>query len=717
MDCGPSCLRMIAKHYGRNYSVQTLRERSHITREGVSLLGTSDAAESIGFRTMGIRIGLEQLAKETPLPCIAHWKQNHFVVVYHITKKHVHVADPAHGMIKYSREEFMNQWASTKTEDEPQGICLLLEPTPDFYSQEGEVRDKKTFRFLFSYLKPYGKFITQLVLGMVLGALLQLIFPFLTQAIVDIGISNQDLGFISLILIAQLVLFISQASVEFIRSWILLHISARVNISLISDFLIKLMKLPIGFFDSKMIGDLMQRIGDHTRIENFLTVSSLNILFSMVTLVMFSVVLAIYSLKILLIFLIGSALYIIWVLLFMKKRREVDYKRFAQMADNQSNLIQLITGMQEIKLNNCEKQKRWDWEKIQARLFKVNIKGLALNQYQQAGAVFFNQTKNILIIFVAADSVVRGDMTLGMLVAVQYIIGTLNSPIDQMITFFRSAQDAKISLERLGEIHSREEEEKSEEPKVSSLPAKKSLTVRDLTFRYSGSHSDPVLKNLNFEIPEKKITAIVGPSGSGKTTLVKLLLGFYPPEKGEIKVGELNIKNINGRFWRQQCGAVMQDGFIFSDTIARNIAVSDEYIDRDKLLHAVNIANIQDFVESLPLAYNTKIGQEGTGLSQGQKQRILIARAVYKNPEFLFFDEATNALDANNERTIMKKLNQFFEGKTAVIVAHRLSTVTNADLIIVLDKGEVIEQGTHEELTKLKGAYYQLVKNQLELGS
>ena len=717
MDCGPSCLRMIAKHYGRNYSVQSLRERSHITREGVSLLGTSDAAESIGFRTMGIRLGLDQLAKETPLPCIAHWKQNHFVVVYQITKKHVHVADPAHGMIKYTREEFLNQWASTKSEDEPQGICLLLEPTPDFYNQEGETRDKKTFRFLFSYLKPYGKFITQLVLGMVLGALLQLIFPFLTQAIVDIGISNQDLSFISLILIAQLVLFISQASVEFIRSWILLHISARVNISLISDFLIKLMKLPIGFFDSKMIGDLMQRIGDHTRIENFLTVSSLNIMFSMVTLVMFSVVLAIYSLKILLIFLIGSALYIIWVLLFMKKRREVDYKRFAQMADNQSNLIQLITGMQEIKLNNCEKQKRWDWEKIQARLFKVNIKGLALNQYQQAGAVFFNQTKNILIIFVAADSVVRGDMTLGMLVAVQYIIGTLNSPIDQMITFFRSAQDAKISLERLGEIHSREEEEKSEEPKVSSLPAKKSLAVRDLTFRYSGSHSDPVLKNLNFEIPEKKITAIVGPSGSGKTTLVKLLLGFYPPEKGEVKVGELNIKNINGRFWRQQCGAVMQDGFIFSDTIARNIAVSDEYIDRDKLLHAVNIANIQDFVESLPLAYNTKIGQEGTGLSQGQKQRILIARAVYKNPEFLFFDEATNALDANNERTIMKKLNQFFEGKTAVIVAHRLSTVTNADLIIVLDKGEVIEQGTHEELTKLKGAYYQLVKNQLELGS
>jgi len=717
MDCGPSCLRMIAKHHGRNYSVQTLRERSHITRQGVSLLGTSDAAESIGFRTMGVRLSLDQLAKESPLPCIAHWKQNHFVVIYKITKSHVLVADPAHGHIKYTRKEFLEQWASTKSDGEPQGICLLLEPTPDFYNQEGEVRDKKTFRYLFSYVRPYGKFLTQLVLGMVLGALLQLIFPFLTQAIVDIGISNQDLGFITLILIAQLVLFISQASVEFIRSWILLHISTRVNISLISDFLIKLMKLPIGFFDSKMIGDLMQRIGDHTRIENFLTVSSLNILFSMVTLVIFGIVLAIYSVKILLIFLIGSALYIAWVLLFMRKRREVDYKRFAQMADNQSNLIQLITGMQEIKLNNCEKQKRWDWEKIQARLFKVNIKGLALNQYQQAGAVFFNQTKNILIIFVAAEAVVQGEMTLGMLVAVQYIIGQLNSPIDQMITFFRSAQDAKISLERLGEIHQQDEEENPEEPKVSSLPAKRNLAVRGLTFRYAGSHSDPVLKNIDFEVPEKKVTAIVGASGSGKTTLIKLLLGFYPPEQGEVKVGELNIRNINSSYWRQQCGAVMQDGFIFSDTIARNIAVSDEYVDREKMLHAVNVANIQDFIESLPLAYNTKIGQEGTGLSQGQKQRILIARAVYKNPEFLFFDEATNALDANNERVIMEKLNAFFEGKTAVIVAHRLSTVTHADQIIVLDKGEVIEKGTHEELTKLKGTYYNLVKNQLELGS
>jgi len=717
MDCGPTCLRMIAKYHGRNYTVQTLRERSHITREGVSLLGTSDAAESIGFRSMGVRLSLEQLAKESPLPCIAHWKQNHFVVVHKITKKQVHVADPAHGLIKYSREEFNNQWASTQTDGEAQGICLILEPTPDFYNQEGEVRNKKTFRYLFSYLKPYGKFITQLIIGMVLGALLQLIFPFLTQAIVDIGISNQDLGFITLILIAQLVLFISQASVEFIRSWILLHISTRVNISLISDFLIKLMKLPIGFFDSKMIGDLMQRIGDHTRIENFLTVSSLNILFSMVTLLIFGVVLAIYSVKILLVFLIGSGLYIIWVLLFMKKRREVDYKRFAQMADNQSNLIQLITGMQEIKLNNCEKQKRWDWEKIQARLFKVNIKGLVLNQYQQAGAVFFNQTKNILIIFIAADSVVKGDMTLGMMMAVQYIIGQLNSPIEQMITFFRSAQDAKISLERLGEIHQKDEEENTDEPKVSTLPARRGIDVRGLSFRYSGPHSDPVLKNVNFEIPENKITAIVGASGSGKTTLVKLLLGFYPPEQGEVKVGELNIKNLNGKFWRQQCGAVMQDGFIFSDTIAKNIAVSDEYIDREKLLHAVNVANIQDFIESLPLAYNTKIGQEGVGLSQGQKQRILIARAVYKNPVFLFFDEATNALDANNERVIMRKLNEFFEGKTAVIVAHRLSTVTNADQIIVLDKGEVIEKGTHEELTKLKGAYYSLVKNQLELGS
>jgi len=717
MDCGPACLRMIARHYGRSYSIQTLRERSFITREGVSLLGISDAAESIGFRTMGVKLSFEQLAGEAPLPCIAHWKQRHFVVVYKVKNNRVFVADPAYGLIRYSREEFLQGWTGAKNETANEGICLILEPTPDFYKQEGEDLNKKSFRFLFSYVKPHRKFVVQLVLGMLLASILQLIFPFLTQAVVDIGISNQDLSFITLVLIAQLVLMISQTSVEFIRGWILLHMATRINISLISDFLIKLMRLPLKFFDSKLVGDLMQRIHDHTRIENFLTVSSLNILFSFFSLIIFAMVLAVYSWQIFAIFLGGSILYVLWVLAFMKKRREVDYRRFAQQAENQSNLIQLITGMQEIKLNNCEKQKRWEWERIQARLFRVNIRGLSINQYQQAGAVFFNQSKNILIVFLAAWSVVQGEMTLGMMMATLFILGQANSPIEQMISFLRSAQDARISIERLGEIHQREDEEDPDQHRITIIPENKSIAFHNLSFQYEGPHSEMVLQDISCHIPENKVTAIVGPSGSGKTTMVKLMLGFYPPVKGDIRVGDTNLLTMSSRTWRQHVGAVMQDGFIFSDTIANNIAVSDEHIDREKLFHAVKIANIREFIESLPMSYNTRIGMEGSGLSQGQKQRILIARAVYKNPEFLFFDEATNALDANNEKVIMENLREFYKGKTVVIVAHRLSTVKNADQIIVLEKGKITETGNHTELSALKGSYYHLVKDQLELGN
>ena len=716
MDCGPTSLAMIAKYYGKTFTVQTLRDRSYITREGVSMLGTSDAAESIGMRTMGVRISFDKLAEEATLPCIAHWKQNHFIVVYKIKNDVIHVADPAHGLVKYTREEFLSCWASTRKDDVDQGLCLLLEPTPDFYKVDDESLNKSSFRFLFNYLRPYKKFIFQLFLGMLLGSMLQLIFPFLTQSIVDFGINNRDIGFITLILIAQLTLFVSRTAVEFIRSWILLHISTRINISLISDFLIKLMKLPIGFFDTKMIGDIMQRIGDHTRIESFLTTSTLNILFSMINLVIFGFVLAIYDLRIFTIFVVGSFLYFIWIYLFMKKRRELDFKRFAQLSDNQSNLFQLITGMQEIKLNNCEKQKRWEWERIQARLFKVNIKSLTLSQYQQVGSAFINQTKNIFISFYAAKAVIEGDMTLGMMLAVQYIIGQLNAPIEQLIGFLHSFQDAKISLERLGEIHLKKDEETPGENKLTMLPEKKGLTVTNLFFQYEGPHSEFVLKNLDLHIPQSKVTAIVGTSGSGKTTLIKLLLGFYPPTKGEIRIGDILLSNFSHRLWRQKSGVVMQDGFIFSDTIAKNIAVSDEIIDKERMVKAAKLANIHEFIETLPLGYNTKIGQEGHGLSQGQKQRILIARASYINPEYLFFDEATNSLDANNERVIMQNLEEFFHGRTVVVVAHRLSTVKHADQIVVLEKGEIVEKGTHAELTRLQGAYYNLVKNQLELG-
>ena len=751
MDCGPTCLRMVAKHYGKHYSLETLRQKSFIGREGVSMLGISTAAESIGFRTIGVHISFEQLA-EAPLPCIVHWKQNHFVIVYDIKirknrerpiveTRHgtslqippegtVYVADPAQGHIKFTVQEFLSGWLSTKTEGQDEGVALLLEPTPDFYNAEGEKQDKTKLSFVLRYLRPYKKLIVQLFLGMLLGTMLQLIFPFLTQTIVDYGIGNNNLSFVVVILIAQLTLYVAQTAVEFIRSWILLHISTRINISIISDFLIKLMKLPISFFDTKMIGDIMQRIGDHSRIEAFLTSSTLNTLFSFVNLIVFSIVLALYNLKLFTVFLVASILYVLWITIFLKKRKELDYKRFAQASAEQSNLYQLITGMQEIKLNNCEKQKRWEWENIQAKLFRVSIKGLALSQYQQSGAFFINETKNILISFVSAAAVIKGDMTLGMMTAVQYIIGQLNAPINQMIGFIQSAQDAKISLERLGEIHNREDEgsqctmyneqctmigDMSNPDGVETCHGA-SLQMENVTFRYD-ELSDNVLENITLEIPAGKVTAIVGMSGSGKTTIVKLLLGFYPPKKGEILAGGTNLKNMRPSDWRARCGAVMQDGFIFSDTIARNIAVGEEHIDTQRLLNAVRVANIEEMIDALPLGYNTKIGQEGKGISQGQRQRILIARAVYKNPDFLFFDEATNALDANNEKVIMENLQQFFKGRTVVVVAHRLSTVKNADQIVVLNHGRIVEVGAHEQLTALRGEYFELVRNQLEMGN
>ncbi|HNX56814.1 MAG TPA: peptidase domain-containing ABC transporter [Prolixibacteraceae bacterium] len=716
MDCGPTCIRMIAAFYGKNYSLQKLRQLAHITREGVSLLGLSEAAEAIGFRTIGARITFEQLF-QAPKPLVVHWDQEHFVVVYNLRKGKVYVADPAFGLVEYTEAEFKKHWLATVKQGEEKGICLLFDPTPKFFELEGEQANRSQFRFLLRYLKPHRKLVTQLILGFIAGSLIQLIFPFLTQSIVDVGINTQDLNFIYLVLAAQMMLFFSRMTVDFIRSWILLHISTRINISIISDFLIKLMKLPIGFFDTKMIGDLLQRIGDHRRIERFLTSQSLNVVFSVFNIIIFSIVLVIYKWSIFLVFLFGSGLYILWVFLFLKKRRELDFKQFVQLADNQSKLIQLINGMQEIKLNNYERQKRWEWERIQARLFKVNIKSLSLQQYQQAGSVFINETKNIVITVLAATAVVNGSMTLGMMLAIQYIIGQMNSPLDQMVEFMQVSQDAKISLERLSEIHTQKDEEQDQAGKLTSLPANSDITISNLVFQYEGPNSPKVLNNINLEIPQGEVTAIVGTSGSGKTTLVKLLLGFYPPVSGSIKVGSSDLDQFKQQWWRDQCGAVMQDGFIFSDTIANNIALPEDEIDKDRLAYAVRLANIQEFIESLPLNYNTKIGPEGVGLSQGQKQRILIARAIYKNPEFIFFDEATNALDANNEKVILENLNEFFAGKTVVVVAHRLSTVKNAHQIAVLEKGQLVELGNHEELTALKGAYYNLVKNQLELGS
>lgn len=722
MDCGPTCLRMIAKHYGKNYSLETIRKHSYITREGVSMLGISDAAEYLGFHTMGVMIPFSQLVEDVPLPCIAHWKQNHFVVIHKIDSRgknyKIHVADPALGHVTYSDTEFRQAWLSTQRSGQDCGTILVLQPTPSFYSNKDEIgRDEeRSLIFFLKYMRPYKSQLIQLLIGMLLISILQMIAPFLTQAIVDIGISSSDLGFISLILVAQLIVFLTRLSVEFIRSWIVLHMNTRVNIALISDYLTKLMKLPLHYFETKMLGDIMQRIGDHSRIESFLTGQSIGIFFSLLNFIVFSVVLAYYNLTIFCIFLVGNILYVCWVLYFMSYRRELDHRRFAQASSEQSNMVQLITGMQEIKLNNCEKQKRWQWERIQIRLFKISIKGLAIGQIQQLGSAFFSQVTNILISFLAAKSVIEGEITLGMMMSLSYIIGQLASPIEHFISFSRSLQDATISLERLNEVHRTQDEEQTISDKTNILPGDKTLHIENLSFSYDGGDRDYVLKNISFSIPQNKVTAIVGMSGSGKTTLLKLLLGFYSPNKGSIKIGNIPLETINPHYWRRITGSVMQEGYIFSDTIAENIALGVERIDQERLRDAVKIANLQDFINRLPLGYNTKIGMDGNGISQGQKQRMLIARAVYKDPDYIFLDEATNSLDTNNESQIMGHLKGFYCNKTVVVVAHRLSTVCDADQIIVLDQGQIAEIGTHEELISLRGKYYSLIKNQLELG-
>jgi ATP-binding cassette subfamily B protein len=717
-DCGPTCLKIIAKFYGKILNIQELRDYSETTRDGSNLLMLSDAAEKFGFRTIGVKRSVQQL-HEVPLPCILHWNKYHYVVLYKIKKGIYYISDPAIGLINYSQEDFVKFWIgnnATKTTEE--GIALLLEPTPKFFQSDFDKEEKKGLGFglLSQYVLRYKSFLMQLSVGLLASSLLQLIFPFLTQSIVDVGIQNQNIGFIYLILFAQLFLFAGKTGLELIRSWILLHLSTRINISLISDFFIKLMNLPISFFDVRMTGDIMQRINDHHRIERILTTSSLNVLFSVVNMFVMGGVLAYYNMQIFFVFFGGSILYFGWITLFLKRREALDYKRFSEVSQEQSKVMELINGMQEIKLHNAEKQKRWGWEYVQARLFRVSIKGLVLEQTQTIGSSVINELKNIFIIFLSATLVIDGSITLGMMLAISSIVGSLNGPIAQLIEFVRELQDAKISLARLSEIHDKEDETQQEEYQTHAIPKDADIVIKDLSYRYLGSDI-PVLENLNLIIPAHKVTAIVGVSGSGKTTLMKLLLKFYEPNNGEINLGNTQLKNIAQKSWRANIGAVMQEGFIFNDTIANNIAVGVDLVDKERLVYAADVANIKEYISGLPLGYNTKIGSEGTGMSTGQKQRLLIARAVYKNPEMLFFDEATSALDANNEKEIMGKLDLFFKDKTVVVIAHRLSTVMNADQIVVLDKGKIIEMGSHSALVEQKGNYFELVRNQLQLGN
>ena len=721
MQCGIACLQMVCKYFGREYTSDSLSNLCFATTEGVSMLGINETANNLGLRTICVKT-TTSIFDKSPLPSILHWDQNHFVVLYKVKKgKKFYVADPGKGLVTYNLEEFKQHWISTKSNSEDKGIAMFLETTPTFftYKMEGEenIKEKRSFRFLFGYVKKYRKYFGQIILGLIVGSLLQLVLPFLTQSIVDVGIKNQDIGFVWLILLGQLMLTISRTAIDFIRRWLLLHISLRINISLVSDFFIKLLKLPMSFFDTKLMGDLMQRMNDHSRVNTFLTQQTLNITFAMLTFVVFSVVLFFYNKLVFVIFLLGSILYGGWMTLFLKRRKVLDYELFEQQAINNNKTYEFITSMQEIKLQDCEQRRRWEWEDTQADLFGVQMKSLKLQQTQEAGSIFINEVKNIIITVVAATAVIHGQMTLGMMLAVQYIIGQLNSPVEQLMNFFYSLQDVKISLERINEIHQMDDENGKEGLQTSIEDKSEGIDIKNIMFKYDPHALRKTIDDVSIRIPQGKVTAIVGASGSGKTTLIRLMLGYYPVLEGKINIGNTDINKLNKKWWRRQCGVVMQDGVIFSESIARNIAVDDGDIDKERLLKAAEIACIKDYVMALPLKFNTKIGRDGVGLSQGQKQRILIARAVYKNPDYIFLDEATNSLDANNERSIVENLDKFYKGKTVVIVAHRLSTVKNADQIVVIDQGKVVEIGNHESLTAKRGAYYNLVKNQLELGN
>ena len=715
MQCGLACMAMICYHWGQEYSVKFLNKFCTASKDGVSFKGLSDLSDTLGLHCISGKVSIQEL-RECPLPAILHWNQNHFIVLYKIKNNKFYIADPSKGKLVHNETEFSQHFISLTSDNKEKGLAMFFEPTEKFgVIKDDTINNERNFKFLSKYIFKHKLYFIQIILGMIFACCMQLLFPFLTQSIVDTGIHTKNIGLIWLILIGELTIVIGRTITDVIRNWLLLHISMRINISIVSDFFIKLLKLPMAFFDTKLMGDIFQRISDHDRIQKFLTSQILKISFAVLSFFIFGIVLCYYNITVFLIFLIGSFLYATWITLFLRKRRKIDYNLFEQQAANQNRTYQFITGIQEIKLQNCEIRRRLEWEDTQADLFKVQMDSLKLQLQQESGGIFINEIKNIVITVITATCVISGDISLGMMLAVQYIIGQLNSPIEQVVAFIYSLQDVKISLERINEIHNAENEDNHIKNNITNL-SDKTITIKNLSFSYDPHAITKTLDNITLNIPSGKITAIVGSSGSGKTTLIKLILGYYSNISGSILIQNQDIRNINLKDWRSHCGVVMQDGVIFSESIARNIAVEDGDIDYTRLEYAAQIANIHDYIMSLPLKYNTQIGRDGMGLSQGQKQRILIARAVYKNPDFIFLDEATNALDAKNEKIIVENLNKFYSGKTVVVVAHRLSTVKNADQIIVIDEGKVVESGEHYSLIAQKGKYYNLIHNQLELG-
>lgn len=714
-DCGPTCLKMICKYYEVNVSIEYLRELSYVTYYGTSMLSLSRSAEQLGFRTISSKLTLKNFIKNFSLPTIIHWKQHHFIVVYKIKKNKIYVSDPAIGKITYDIDSFLDGWSGEQNIDSI-GFVLFIEATPDIYENE---RGEKgiSFSYFLGYFKGFKKQYVQIVLGMIASMLITFVTPFITQSIVDVGINGRNMGFINLMLIAQLVLASSSIIIGFIQNWLFMHMGTRISLSIATGYISKVMKLSIPYLERKTIGDFMQRMSDNSRIQGFISSSTLSTLFSFLNVIVFGIIMATFDLKILAVFLLGSTLYAGWILLFIKKRKEYDYKKFDQNSQSQTSIIQIFNGIRDIKLYNFEQEKRWEWERIQSRGYLLSMKQLGLNQVQQSGAFFIENAKNITITYLVVSSVISGQITFGTMISIQYILGQMGSPLLQLIGFINSYQDAKISLQRIGEIHTQANEEADEEneDKIHNPHAikNKSIEFQNVTFSYNKLVEEPILKNVDIHIPEGKFTAVVGESGSGKTTLIKILLGFYKINRGSVKIGELDLSNLSAKMWRDQCGAVLQDSYLFSCSILDNIALNSENVQMEKVYEAARLANIHDFITSLPLAYKTKIGENGLTLSQGQKQRIFIARIIYKDPGFLFFDEATNALDSENESTIMKNISEKLGGKTIIFVSHRLSAIKRADNIIVMKDGEVAESGKHNDLMKSKGIYYMLNKKQL----
>lgn len=723
MDCGPACLCMIGKKYGKNYPLQYLRDNSYLTKEGISLNGLTEGATLMGFESMAVKTSLNTLLEERPFPTILFWNDNHFVVLYDVVKHPFKkgnifkIADPAKGRISLRENVFREAWLGRNEK----GVAFLVEPTGEFYTLQPPVEKKLTFQYLYKYIKPYNKEFSHLIAILTTGSLFTLVFPFLTQSLIDKGISVNNLHYVFIILLAQVFILLGTIGVDIVRNWLVLYIGTRINITIISDFFRKILKLPVNFFDTKYSGDFYQRIQDHSRIEQFLTSQSLTTFFSLINFCIFLFVLFYYDYKIVLVYASLTIISILWSRKFLKKREYLDYFRFRSNALSNQSVNEMIHGVYEIKTNNFEDYKRKQWEEVQVKLFFLNLKALRLDQLQLTGFDFINQFKNILVTFIAAREVILGNITLGEMLSVAYIIGQLNSPIQHLITFFRSLQDAELSMKRLTEVHDYKDEVQPEhiDVKTISFRAKDGLEggikIKNLSFRYEGPYSPLVLDKIDLFIPEGKTTAIVGGSGSGKSTLMKLLLQFYTPTQGKIYVNDIQLSSISASSWRSKCGVVMQDGFIFSESISRNIATKDVDIDKSRLHDAIRIANIGDYIDSLPKGSESKIGAIGSDISGGQRQRLLIARAVYKKPDYMFFDEATSSLDTENEKTIHDNLRLFFKGKTVVIIAHRLSTIKNADQIIVLKNGKIAEQGNHKSLLLNRADYYNLVKNQLEL--